>query len=441
MPKRTIPNWLLVLLIPIALILLVPVLWLFVSLTAKPLHPTPESVPTVRLTPPQPKWAAAAEQAKHIVRVEVSGQNLPGASVAVAAGGDLVWAEGFGFADLKTSTHVTPDHQFRIGTASEALTSAAAGLLLEKDRLKLDEEIQTYVPTFPKNTHALTLRNVMAHAPGITPDDNDEPPLFTKHCEQPLQAVQHFKSWLLLDQPRTKYQFSIYNWILVSAAIESVAGQPFLKYMREQIFEPLGMRATAADSEQIEAGEDFPLVNLARELIHDPQASRDTNSNPEKRPAPGRVTSYFPRFASDPNHGMHLLRPLDYSCYAGSSAFVSTPSDLVRFGTAMSGAKFLQPSTVGLLQTPQKLDAAEDTYDALGWYRKTVTLAGKPTPAIGQNGDAMDGMVATLLTFPEHGLVVAVTSNISFADTFSIAVKAAEPFAKPASNPATVPAK
>ena len=70
-------------------------------------------------------------------------QNLPGLSVAVGAGGDIVWAEGFGWADLEKQAKVAPDTRFRIGTASVALTSAAVGLLLEKGRLKLDDEIQT----------------------------------------------------------------------------------------------------------------------------------------------------------------------------------------------------------------------------------------------------------------------------------------------------------
>ena len=68
--------------------------------------------------------------------------------MAVGVGGDIVWAEGFGWADLENQIKVTPEMRFRIGTASTALTSAAVGLLLEKGRLTLDEKIQTYVPEF-----------------------------------------------------------------------------------------------------------------------------------------------------------------------------------------------------------------------------------------------------------------------------------------------------
>jgi hypothetical protein len=67
------------------------------------------------------------EQARQIARADLVEQNLPGLSVAVGAGGEIVWAEGFGYADLEERVPVRPNTRFRIGTASTALTSAAVG--------------------------------------------------------------------------------------------------------------------------------------------------------------------------------------------------------------------------------------------------------------------------------------------------------------------------
>jgi len=103
---------------------------------------------------------------------------------------------------------VTPDHRFRIGTASTALTSAAAGLLLENSRLKLGDDIQTYVPAFAKEKQPVTLRQLMGHTRGVTPDDGDEAPLFTQHCERPVEAVQHFRNWLYFE-PGIRERYSI----------------------------------------------------------------------------------------------------------------------------------------------------------------------------------------------------------------------------------------
>jgi CubicO group peptidase (beta-lactamase class C family) len=314
-----------------------------------------------------------------------------------------VWAEGFGFADLENRVPVTPNHRFRIGTASKVLTAAGVGLLLEQGRLKLDDVIQTYVSAYPKKQWPVTLRQLMGHLAGVGTDSGDEGPLFSEHCERPVQALPHFANESLLFEPGTQYRYSSYGWILVSAAIEAVWARPFLTFMREHIFEPVGMHNTVADSTE---------------------------------PIPNRVTFYFPRFAADPTYGLHLMRELDYSCYAGASVFLSTPSDLVRFGMAIDSGKLLQPDTVRLLQTSQRLPSGEETGYGLGWDIETVTLAGKQTRVVGHDGDTLGGRVASLTMFPEHRIVVSVTSNISYADTFSLAVKIAQAFALHERTPA-----
>jgi serine beta-lactamase-like protein LACTB, mitochondrial len=431
MAKSRTPAWLGLILAPVGLLLAAILgMWAYMSTTGAVLHPNPREVPSVTYSAPLPKAAGAVEQARQIVRACLIAENLPGVSVAVGLGGDIVWAEGFGFADLKTSVPVTPNHRFRIGTASTLLTSAAAGLLLEDGRLKLDDEIQTYVPAFPKKQWPVTLRELMGHTAGIIPGGGDEGSLFTKHCERPVEALPHFAKNSLLFEPGTQYRYSDYGWILVSAAVETAADQPFLTFMRERIFNRLGMRNTIPDSAPVEADDDHPLFNLIRERIFDPRTTRKTISDSAKKPVQDRVTSYFPRFSSDPNYGLHLMRPLDFSCYAGSSVFLSTPSDLVRFGMAINSGKLLQPATVQLLQTPLRLASGKNTGYGLGWDIETITLAREQTRVAGHDGELLGGMAASLLTFPERGMAVSVISNISYADTFSFAVKIAEAFAE-----------
>jgi CubicO group peptidase (beta-lactamase class C family) len=115
---------------------------------------------------------------------------------------------------------------------------------------------------------------------------------------------------------------------------------------------------------------------------------------------------------------------------------VSTPSDLVRFALAINSGRLLQPATVRLLQTPQRLPSGQETGYGLGWDLETVALAGKQTLLVGHDGDSLGGMVASFMTFPEYGIVVAVTSNISYADTSSLAVKIAQAFAEQTKSPA-----
>lgn len=396
--KSRIQKWLVLIalaagLVPAAIL----GLWWFMSATATQLHPDARDMSSITRAASSPEWTDAVEQARQIVRAALVERNLPGLSAAVGAGGDIVWAEGFGWADLENRVPVSPGTRFRIGTASTALTSAAVGLLLEQGRLTLDEKIQAYVPEFPEKQWPVTLRQLMGHVAGLRNDGGDEAPLLSQHCERPLDAVQHIADYPLRFEPDTQFRTSSYGWILMSAAVEAAADDRFLTFMRKQIFEPLGMADTRADSTD---------------------------------PIPNRATPYFPRFAADPRYGLHLLRPVDYSCYAGSSAFLSTPSDLVRFAMAINSGTLLQPATVQVLQAPQRLASGEDTGYGLGWDLETADVLGQQTRLVGHDGELLGGMVASFMTFPEYGIVVSVTSNISYADTFSVAVKIAEAFAR-----------
>jgi CubicO group peptidase (beta-lactamase class C family) len=372
-------------------------LFAYMSATATPLHPDAAKVPSLAGPAPAAEWRPAVDQSRQHARDALIAQNLPGLSVAVGVGGQLVWAEGFGYADLDRKTPVGPHTLFRIGEVSNPLTSAGVGLLLEKHKLDLDAEIQTYVPSYPKKQWPVTLRELMAAQSGIHNDEGDEEPIH-ESCEQTIDGMKRFKEHRLLFEPGTQFHPSSYAWVLVSAAAEAAAGEPFFVFMRTAVFEPLGMRATRPDY--------------------------------WKDPIPDRATFYFPRFAGDPKYGPDVAREGDHSCASGGGAFLSTPSDLVRFGIAIDSGKLLAPATVNTLQTPQPLKSGQPTEYGLGWRIETVPLGGKPA-RMASHGTKEDfiGGTATLLTFPERDIVVAVTSNTSFADTTSVARQIADAFA------------
>lgn len=394
-----IETWLTLAVAGVGLILLgVAGLWVYMSATAKPLHPDAQSVTSVASADPARQWRDAIERAQQIARAGTSEQNLPGLSVAVGVNGEIVWAEGFGWADVEKQTPVTPGTRFRIGTISMPLTAAAVGLLIDRGRLQLDDPIQKYVPEFPQTKWPVTLRQLMAHTSGMRSDGGDEGSLFSKHCDRPVDALPEIASSELRFEPGTEYRYGRYSFIAVSAAIESAAGEPFLTFMQRQIFDALGMDNT------------FP--------------------EPDTDPVEDRATPYFPKFAGDPRYGNDLMRPLQYSCYAGASVFLSTPTDLVRFVLALNSGKLLQPSTVQLLQSAQRLKSGQETGYGLGWDIEDVPLSGKTTRTIGHDGDVLGGIASSLLIVPEHNVVVAVVSNTSYGDTPGIARKIAEAFAR-----------
>jgi CubicO group peptidase (beta-lactamase class C family) len=409
MSKSRIPTWVSLILLGLGLLAVgIPGLFVYMRLTATKVHPDARKIPSMMETAPPAKWAGAAEQARRILRTSISENNLAGLSIAVGVDGEIVWTEGFGFADIDNGSPVTPGHRFRTGTASIVFTSAAIGLLLDEGRLKLDDDIQKYVPDFPDKQWPVTIRQVMGQVAGTKTEDPDDGVLTSSHCQRPADAVALFAKEPLLFQPGTQYRDSTFGWVLLSAVVEAAAGTPFLTFLNERIFRPLGMPDTF------------------KELVTDPP--------------PGAATSYNPRFAANPTYGLTPLPKFDYSCHAGSNGFLSTPSDLARFGMAINRGRLLRPQTVQMLQTPQRLtsgkSSGEQTGYGLGWELKTVTLGGRQVQTAGYSGHFWAWEVSSLLAVPERGLTVAVMSNVSFAGTPSIAEKIAESFAEQGLNTA-----
>ena len=389
-------------------------IYTFVIAVSTKLHPNPKDVPSVALAAPSPRWAAAVEQARRSARAGLVTQNLPGLSVAVGIGGEIAWAEGFGWADMEKRVPVAPAMRFRIGHTSKALTSAAVGLLLEKGRLHLDDDIQTYGPEFPRKQWPVTLRQLMGHVAGIRHYDSDADSAPTAHCERAADGVKHFADDPLRFEPGTQYGYSTYGWVLVSAAVETAAKEPLLSFMAAQVFTPLGMTSTMFES--------------------------------STEPAPDRVTFYQRMFTGDAGEGVVPATAVDYSCFAGAGAILSTPSDLVRFGMAINGrlrqgfgaqgGPLLKADTVRKLQTPQVLASGQETEYGLGWMVEDVTLAGEPTRMVHHASRSLKGGTTSFMTFPARGMVVAVTANIANAITRDIALNIAQAFAEQGTRPA-----
>jgi serine beta-lactamase-like protein LACTB len=124
-----------------------------------------------------------------------------------------------------------------------------------------------------------------------------------------------------------------------------------------------------------------------------------------------------------------VTRP-DYSCLAGAGAFLSTPTDLVRFGSAMLKPGLLKAETIALFETPTRLRSGATTTYALGWTVGTVQLAGGFTRIVSHRGSPMGGAVS-LLTFPDLGLAVAVAGNVTNATGINpLALQIADAFAR-----------
>jgi len=361
-------------------------------LTINPVHTDPAGVPSTVAAAPAARHSGAVETARSLARALLVKENLPGLSVAVAIDGEIVWAEGLGFANVERRTPVTPRTRFRTGSASKTLTAAAVALLHDRGRIDLDAPVQTYVPSYPQKPWTITTRQLLGDVAGvhrIRGDSNDN--LAYGHCTSLEEALKAFAGEPLSFEPGTKYQFSTYGWVLLSAVVEDASGDPFATFMRRDVFKPLGMDRTALEGADDDA---------------------DT------------VSFYFPRTAMRSSLGLQTGPGADYSCFAGAGAFLSTPSDLARLGSAMLKPGLLTADTIRLFQTPLQLDSGASTGFALGWKVDTIQLAGAEARLLRHRATPTGGTVSLSL-FPDRNLVIAVTTNVSHAmvvDPFALQV-------------------
>ena len=145
--------------------------------------------------------------------------------------------------------------------------------------------------------------------------------------------------------------------------------------------------------------------------------------------------TFSAKATGDSGEGVVPASAVDYSCFAGAGAILSTPSDLVRFGMAVNGGTLLQADTVRKLQTPQVLTSGKETEYGLGWMVEEVTLAGEPTRMVHHASRSLKGGTTSFMTFPDRGMVVAVTANIANAITRDIALNIAQAFAEQGTRP------
>jgi serine beta-lactamase-like protein LACTB len=322
------------------------------------------------VAPSSTRYAAAIRQARAILLDTIAKVGAPGASVAVAVDGQIVWSEGFGFADVEQRVPVTPLTKFRVGSVSKALTSAAIGLLVEQHKLDLDAPIQRYVPAFPKKRYPITTRQVAGHLAGIRHYEGNEW-YNQRHYASVGDGLAIFRDDSLLYAPGTKFSYSSYAWNLVSAVVEGASGETFLGYMQRHVFEPLGMRHTVADH--------------ADSLIE-----------------------YRARFYARSPNGPYLNAPfVDNSYKWAGGGFLSTPEDLVTYGSAYLRPGFLRPETVRLLFTSQHTSEGKETEYGLGWAIEK-DAAGRRT--VSHTGGSVGG-TGYLVIFPDQRVVAAMLVN------------------------------
>jgi CubicO group peptidase (beta-lactamase class C family) len=299
---------------------------------------------------------------------------LPGLSIAVYTGDTIIWSEGFGFADLKGKMPITPLTRFRIGSVTKLLTAAAAAKLYEEGRLDLDAPVQEYIHSFPLKEKPITTRQLLGHLSGIRHYGRSE--YFNRHNYNSItEALSIFQNDSLNFPPGTKYGYSSYGYVLASAVIETASGKDFLRYLKEDIIEPLSLSSI----------------------------SPDYNDTTDKSQAKPYSLDSLGNWVEGPS--------INNSDRWAAGGWLSTAEDLVRFASLLFKDGYLKEQTRELLVTTQKTAQGTETNVGLGWRIGKDSLGNQ---YFHHGGESIGGR-AFILVYPSSKVVVALLANLTFA--------------------------
>jgi len=343
---------------------------------------------------PAGRYASAIAEARGQLVTFMTDNGVPGLSIAIAVDGDIVWSEGLGYANVEQRVLVTPLTRFRSGSVAKAITSSAAAVLSERGQLDYDAPVQKYVPSFPDKGAKITPRLLAGHLAGLRyyPNGTDDEEFYsTKQYHDVVDTLAIFKADPLIHAPGSKYFYTTYGTNLLGAAIQGAAGKPFPAVMQELVFDPLKMRSTSMD--------EFDAIIPNRTSYYE-----------RNNPAPDGTYQKRSAWRAAKTLGKLLNAPFaDNSNKWPGGGLITTPEDLVRFGSAHLQPGYLKAETLKVHFSPMHTADGKSTNYAMNWDIHT-DAQGRATWSKG--GSSVGGK-SILLMFPNEKLVIAIQHNLT----------------------------
>jgi CubicO group peptidase (beta-lactamase class C family) len=171
---------------------------------------------------------------------------VPGASLLVLKDGHALVRRSFGMADLEHGVAATPATNYRLASVTKQFTAAALLLLAEDGKLGLDDRVRHWLPSLPLAADAITLRHLLTHTGGLVDYEDLMPP----DLAAPLRDADVLRLLEREDRlyfrPGSAWRYSNGGYALLALVVERASGRTFPDFLRERIFEPLGMLGTLA---------------------------------------------------------------------------------------------------------------------------------------------------------------------------------------------------
>jgi N-acyl-D-amino-acid deacylase len=353
---------------------------------------------------------------------------IPGGAVGVVRDGKLIYARGFGYADVENKTPVQPDALFRIASVSKPITSAAVMKLVEEGKLKLDDRVApliAHITPAPGTTvdprwEQITIRHLLNHTGGWDRgkpnggfDPMDRPGIAAAAVGAPAPAsaetlIRYMKGMPLDFNPGEKHAYSNFGYAILGRVIERLSGMPYEQYVRTHVLQPVGANRTRSGKTRMSGA-------LAGEVKYylpgEPGLGLTAPMGPSVFPGEGTAPLAY--------GGFHL------EAMDASGAWVSSTVDLLRFLTGVDGRAnrpdILSPALVSEMTSGGPVVCPNGAcYYAGGWVVR-------PTEgdATWSHGGALPGTTSTLVRSYHNFSWVALFNARSWTPNFDNELNAA----------------
>jgi CubicO group peptidase (beta-lactamase class C family) len=304
------------------------------------------------------------------VRAHLADNNIPGGLVAVVSRGRMVHLETYGMANVELAVAVTDSTVFEIGSISKQFVAAAVMLLVQEDRIGLDDPIDQYLPYLPSEWLGVTVRQLLTHTSGIPDYEEIRTYDVYRFRLTPEEVIQIAHSRPMDFAPGTGWYYSNTGYFLLSMIVERIEGRPLGRVLHDRIFGPLGMTQTR---------------------MADPEAI-----------IPHRASGYW----VDRTGALINRNPTETSSTLGAGGLLSSVHDLAKWDDALYGAQLLSAESKATMWTPAVLPDGRDTGYAFGWsvrpYRGLRSQS---------HSGQVAGFVANFARFPDQEIAVIVFLN------------------------------
>lgn len=262
------------------------------------------------------------------INTEMARQNVPGLALAIVRHGQLVRAQGYGFANLEHRVPVHPDTLFKSGALGKQFSAVAVMLLVEDGKLRLDESVRTYLPDAPRTWAPITIRHLLNHTSGLQPypagefrRDYTDDELLRIIYRQPLNFA-----------PGSRWGYSYTAYVTLGLLIKKVTGEFYADLLAKRVLAPLGMHT----------------ARLIDEIAIVPNRA----AGYELREGELRNAEWVSPTANSTADGSLYLSVLDYA----------------RWDAALLGRKLLEPESWSEIGRPARLASGRTYPYGFGWF-------------------------------------------------------------------------